>query len=745
DNNEGNDFNFDGIPDQNYTGTDTDGDGLDDGYEGSDVNDGFDVNDEIDDPANDLPDTDGTEDVNYRDIDDDGDGIDTPDEDADDDGDPTNDDSDDDGTPDYLDPFVPEPNITLLKVDVFNDENGDMDYQVGETISYVFTVTNTGNLALSNITVTDPLVTVSGGPLESLEPGVSDNTTFTAVYTITQEDLDTGTFSNSATVSAEIPDGEPVSSLSDDPDDPTDRDIDGDGNPDDPTVTDFGLPPVMPNITVLKIDTFNDENGDGEVQAGETISYTFIVTNTGNITLGNITVTDPLVTVSGGPISSLEPGQSDSSTFTAVYTITEEDVQNGSFANSATVTASVPDGEPISSLSDDPDDPTDRDIDGDGNPDDPTVTDFGEPPLAMPGITLQKTDTFNDENGDGIFQAGETISYTFIVTNTGNVTLGNIEVTDPLVTVSGGPLASLEPGATDSTTFTASYTLTQDDIENGSFSNSAFVMADVPDGEPISSLSDDPDDTTDQDSDGDGNPDDPTVTIIEQIGSVSLLKAADSPTFSVQGEIVTYTLTVINTGNLILQNLVVTDPNAVITGGTPISVLNPGESAEVTAEHQITLQDLERGVFINTATVDGFSGLGEVTDESDDPNNPTDFDANGDGEPDDPTVIELDVFPLEVEVNQMVTPNGDGRNDFLFIRGVEAALNNSLKIYNRWGVVVYEGNNYNNLTNVFDGRSRGRSTISVNEYLPAGVYFYIFEYQKDQKNITDKGYLYISK
>ncbi|RZW40699.1 MAG: gliding motility-associated C-terminal domain-containing protein, partial [Flavobacteriaceae bacterium] len=104
DNNEGNDFNFDGIPDQSFTGTDTDGDGLDDGYEGSDVDDGFDVNDEIDDPANDLPDTDGTEDVNYRDVDDDGDGTDTTDEDVDGDGDPTNDDSDDDGTPDYLDP-----------------------------------------------------------------------------------------------------------------------------------------------------------------------------------------------------------------------------------------------------------------------------------------------------------------------------------------------------------------------------------------------------------------------------------------------------------------------------------------------------------------------------------------------------------------------------------------------------------------------------------------------------------------
>ena len=746
DNNEGNDFNFDGVPDQNFTGTDTDGDGLDDGYEGSDVNDGFDVNDEIDDPANDLPDTDGTEDVNYRDIDDDGDGIDTPDEDADGDGDPTNDDTDEDGTPDYLDPFVANPNIIVLKVDVFNDENGDMDYQVGETISYVFTVTNTGNITLGNITITDPLVTVSGGPLSSLEPGETDSTTFTAVYTITEEDLSNGSFSNSATVTADVPDGEPISSLSDDPDDPTDRDIDGDGNPDDPTVTDFGIPPVMPNITVLKIDTFNDENGDGVVQAGETISYTFIVENTGNITLGNITITDPLVTVSGGPLASLEPGETDSTTFTAVYTVSQEDVENGSFANSATVNASVPDGDPISSLSDDPDDPTDRDIDGDGNPDDPTVTDFGDlPPPGVAGITLLKIDSFNDENGDGIFQAGETISYTFVVTNTGTITLGNIEVTDPLVEVSGGPLASLEPGQSDDTTFTAEYTLTQEDIENGSFSNSAFVIADVPDGEPISSLSDDPDDPTNQDSDGDGNPDDPTVTVIEQVGSVSLLKAADRSTFTEEGEIVTYTLTVINTGNLILENLVVTDPNAVITSGSPIASLNPGESAEVTAEHQITIQDVDSGVFINTATVDASSVAGEVTDDSDDPNNPTDFDANGDGEPDDPTVIELEVIPLEIEVNQMVTPNGDGRNDFLFIRGVEAALNNSLKIYNRWGIVVYEGNNYNNQTNVFDGRSRGRSTISVNDYLPAGVYFYIFEYQKDQKNITDKGYLYISQ
>ena len=108
-------------------------------------------------------------------------------------------------------------------------------------------------------------------------------------------------------------------------------------------------------------------------------------------------------------------------------------------------------------------------------------------------------------------------------------------------------------------------------------------------------------------------------------------------------------------------------------------------------------------------------------------------------------VLVSETISSAIEVNQLVTPNNDGRNDFLFINGVENALNNSLKIFNRWGVAVYEGRNYNNQNNVFDGRSRGRSTISAEDYLPSGVYFYIFEYQKDQENISKSGYLYISK
>lgn len=86
-------------------------------------------------------------------------------------------------------------------------------------------------------------------------------------------------------------------------------------------------------------------------------------------------------------------------------------------------------------------------------------------------------------------------------------------------------------------------------------------------------------------------------------------------------------------------------------------------------------------------------------------------------------VVVSEVLPIGIEVNQMVTPNNDGRNDFLFIRGVENARNNSLKIFNRWGVAVYEGQGYNNQNNVFDGRSKGRSTVSAEEYLPAGGLF----------------------
>ncbi|MCO6489185.1 MAG: DUF11 domain-containing protein, partial [Phaeodactylibacter sp.] len=150
------------------------------------------------------------------------------------------------------------------------------------------------------------------------------------------------------------------------------------------------------------------------------------------------------------------------------------------------------------------------DTDGDMNvEDDPDDDDDGDGVSVMPvqqasGISLEKTGTWNDD-GDGIAEAGETITYAFTVTNTGNVTLTNITVSDltPGVTVSGGPLASLAPGASDNSTFTASYTLMQVDLASGSFSNQASATGDDPGGNPVNdNASDDPSTPA---------PDDPTV------------------------------------------------------------------------------------------------------------------------------------------------------------------------------------------------------------------------------------------
>ena len=147
----------------------------------------------------------------------------------------------------------------------------------------------------------------------------------------------------------------------------------------------------------------------------------------------------------GGPIASLAPGATDSTTFTATLTIDQADVDAGMVENQATAEGTPPSGPPVTDMSDESL-PTE---------DDPTVTPLGQ----NPSIALIKVGTLN-----GTGAVNDTIDYAFTVTNTGDVTLTGVTVTDPLVTVMGGPIASLAPGATDSTTFTATLIIDQDDV-----------------------------------------------------------------------------------------------------------------------------------------------------------------------------------------------------------------------------------------------------------------------------------------
>ena len=126
---EGHDANHDSLPDVLPLGSDTDEDGLDDGYEGADMNDGFDVNDEINNPQTDLPDTDADNEADYRDTDDDNDGIATIDEDLDANNDPTDDDTDGDFVRNYLD--IDDDNdgiLTLIEATQDLDNDGFANY-----------------------------------------------------------------------------------------------------------------------------------------------------------------------------------------------------------------------------------------------------------------------------------------------------------------------------------------------------------------------------------------------------------------------------------------------------------------------------------------------------------------------------------------------------------------------------------------------------------------------------------------
>ncbi len=144
-------------------------------------------------------------------------------------------------------------------------------------------------------------------------------------------------------------------------------------------------------------------------------------------------------------------------------------------------------------------------------------------------------------------------------------------------------------------------------------------------------------------------------------------------------------------------------------------------------------------------------------DDDDDGILTADEDENGDGNyaNDDfdgdgiPNYLDSDLIVLddEVEVFNVITPNNDGIHDVLTIRGIENYPNNTIKIYNRWGVLVYATKAYNNDSNYFDGTSEGRVTVAKDNQLPVGTYFYILDYSPSEggKMTTLTGYIYINR
>lgn len=149
---------------------------------------------------------------------------------------------------------------------------------------------------------------------------------------------------------------------------------------------------------------------------------------------------------------------------------------------------------------------------------------------------------------------------------------------------------------------------------------------------------------------------------------------------------------------------------------------------------------------------DGESDYRDVDDDNDGINT-IDEDTNGDGDylNDDenadgrPDYLDIPAFE-DIEIFNVITPNGDGIHDVLTISGLENYPENSLRIYNRWGVLVYTTSAYNTQGNVFDGTSEGRVTVQADNKLPVGTYFYILDYLDQAGNSQlMQGYLYLNR
>ncbi|CAM3733027.1 DUF11 domain-containing protein [Occultella aeris] len=444
----------------------------------------------------------------------------------------------------------------------------------GAEVTYSFLVINTGNVTLDGVAVQEQDFTGTGElseivcPTTTLAP--TAQTTCTATYELTQADVDAGGVTNVATATGNPPgtDG-PVTSP--------------------PSETTVGSEPA-PGLSVVKT-----SSPASVATAGDVITYGFLVTNTGNVTLSDVVPVEGEFSGTGElseiecPANTLAPGED--VTCTATYAVTQEDVDAGGVTNVATATAIPPDtttggGTPVEAP--------------------PSETEVDVP--AAPGLTLVKT-----ADVDRITSAGDQVLFSFLVTNTGNVTLGDLSIADSEFTGTGElgeivcPADVLAPA--ESVTCEATYGVTQADVDAGLLSNAATAVGTPPgDVPPVDS----PPSQVDIDA-----PHAPSLTLV---------KTSDVQTVTAVGQVVTYNFLAINTGNVTLTGMVITEGTFSGAGDVsevfcPQDSVLPGEEVVCTATYTVQEADLTGASLSNTATAtatppgDGDGGGDPITSD----------------------------------------------------------------------------------------------------------------------------------
>ncbi|MBF0673308.1 MAG: DUF11 domain-containing protein [Salinibacterium sp.] len=442
---------------------------------------------------------------------------------------------------------TPAPQLAIVKLASLNDANGNALAEVGETIDYTFLVSNNGNVTIDGISVTDARVTGLSPSNFALAPGAVVSVSADP-YVVTDADVLAGSVVNSATASGTPTGGAAITTP--------------------PSTTTTTTVTAEASLALVKVADHADTNNDGFADLGETITYSFEVTNTGSVTVTGVTITDPRVTGVTPAAQDVAPGQT--VTFTsAAYTVVQADIDAGEVSNSATANGTPPGGLPLTP-------PTDQ------------VTVPSTP--AAPALTATKTASLNDANGNLVADEGEAIEYTVTLTNTGNITLDNVFPSDPLVAgFTPATAVTLAPGQSQSFVSTP-YAVTGADVDAGVVRNTATGSGTPPAGSTVTS----PPSTVDT----------PTFDPGMLLTKTAALADTNGNSMADVGEVVTFTFTVTNTGNVVLENVAIDDPT--LPGITPATAtIAVGASAVFTGSYVVTDADIAAGEISNTATSTG--------------------------------------------------------------------------------------------------------------------------------------------
>ncbi|HQI86583.1 MAG TPA: hypothetical protein PKV20_18555 [Anaerolineae bacterium] len=297
----------------------------------------------------------------------------------------------------------------------------------GTMLTYTVTATNAGNITQHTVGVSDPLLTPNTRTCPTVGPGGA--CVLVGRYTVTQADVDAGQIVNT-----------------------------GSARSDEVTVavTDTVATPI-PQHPALAVDKILTSQSATPIASGTMLTYTVTATNAGNITQHTVGVSDPLLTPNTRTCPTVGPGGA--CVLVGRYTVTQADVDAGQIVNT-----------------------------GSARSDEVTVavTDTVATPIPQhPALAVDKILTSQSATP---IARGTVLTYTITASNAGNVTLSNVNISDPMLTPASKGCSVMAVGV--NCVLAGAYVVQESDFMVGKIVNTARVTAAAPNGDPLDPVTD---------------------------------------------------------------------------------------------------------------------------------------------------------------------------------------------------------------------------------------------------------------